>query len=489
MNSIKIKLITICFFITGSLLAQHKRTKVEQNIKVDNSVTIDLNTSHCDIIFDTWNKNNVEIEAYVEGEKMSSESLNEILKSWKIDVDATHNYVSITSSNEGVNKNWVEREDDGDLISIILDELKFELADLPDAIISGLTMDVPTIPELPEMPELPELPEGINNMEFDYDAYKKDGEAYLEKYNEKFNSTYGKDFEAKMEAWGEKFGEEWGEKFGKRMEAWGEAFEKRFNDEEFEDRMEAWGERYAAKMEAHAERIEAKAERAEAYAERAENLRERQNERNALLKSRHKEVEKLLNEKRSAVKKTIKIKIPKSAKLKVNVKYGEVEFASNISDLKANLSHSKLTAQNINGSSTSINVSYAPVHIGVWGMGTLNLNYVQEAEIGEAKNLVLTGVSSNIDINNLSGSAIIDGNIGDLNIKNIDEAFNNLNVILQNSNAFIKLPHVNCNVQFKGNHSKFVHPKHSGNSDSYSEYTNSSKNIIINAKYSNVEME
>jgi len=367
--------------------------------------------------------------------------------------------------------------------------LKFELADLPDAIISGLTMDVPTIPELPEMPELPELPEGINNMEFDYDAYKKDGEAYLEKYNEKFNSTYGKDFEAKMEAWGEKFGEEWGEKFGKRMEAWGEAFEKRFNDEEFEDRMEAWGERYAAKMEAHAERIEAKAERAEAYAERAENLRERQNERNALLKSRHKEVEKLLNEKRSAVKKTIKIKIPKSAKLKVNVKYGEVEFASNISDLKANLSHSKLTAQNINGSSTSINVSYAPVHIGVWGMGTLNLNYVQEAEIGEAKNLVLTGVSSNIDINNLSGSAIIDGNIGDLNIKNIDEAFNNLNVILQNSNAFIKLPHVNCNVQFKGNHSKFVHPKHSGNSDSYSEYTNSSKNIIINAKYSNVEME
>lgn len=496
MNSIikTIKLLIVCFLVTGSLFAQQRRTKVEQSIKVDKDVSVELNTSHCNIVFDVWNKNTIEIEAYIEGERLTGEALDQALKSWNVDIDATQSHVSINTGNGNSRTIWVDNEssNDGDLISIVLDELKFELADLPEAIMNGLTMDIPNVPALPEMPELPALPEGINNMEFDYDAYKRDGEAYLEKYTEKFDSTYGKEFEARMEAWGEKFGEEWGERFGKRMEAWGEAFEKRFNDEEFTNKMEAWGERYAEQMEAHAERMKASANRREAHADRVQALKERAKERSILIKNRHKEVEKLLNDKSgNAVKKTIKIKMPKAVKLKLNVKYGEVEFASNIDNLKADLSHSKLTAESINGSSTSINASYSPIAIGIWNLGELNLNYVKEAELGVVNNLVLNAVSSNIEIENLSGSAIIDGNIGDLSIDKIDDTFNNLNIILQNSNAFIKLPTVNCNVQFKGSHTEFRHPNHKGsiNSTSYSENKQSSKNIIINAKYSNVEME
>ena len=48
---------------------------MSQTIKVDKEVTIDLNTSYCNIVFDTWNKNVVEIEAYIEGEKLSKEEL------------------------------------------------------------------------------------------------------------------------------------------------------------------------------------------------------------------------------------------------------------------------------------------------------------------------------------------------------------------------------------------------------------------------------
>ena len=183
--------------------------------------------------------------------------------------------------------------------------------------------------------------------------------------------------------------------------------------------------------------------------------------------------------------------MPNHAKLKVNIKYGEVEFASNVNDLKANLSHSKFTAYSVNGSSTSINASYSPVNVEFWNLGELNLNYVNHAEIKEVKQLVLNAISSNIDIGKLTGSAIIDGNIGDLNISKIEDSFSNLNIILQNSNAFIKLPNIDANVQYKGSYSKFSHPNQSAKntSSSFSKSGSSGKSIIINAKYSNVEME
>ncbi|WP_158849546.1 hypothetical protein [Algibacter sp. L1A34] len=492
---IKIKLLMLSFVLTASAFGQQKLTKLEQSIKVNKDVVIDLNTSHCNVVFDTWNKNTIEIEAYVEGEKISGEALKSVLKSWDVDIDATYDKVSINTNKTNSNVVWVEKneDNDGDLLTIIFDELKYELADLPQAIMNGLAVGVPEMPAMPEMPQLPELPTDAHAMEFDYEAYKRDGEKYLKKYEEKFESTYGKDFEAKMEAWGERFGEEWGEKFGKHMEVWAEDFEKRFDSEEFEEKMEAWGERFGAQMEAQAERIEAQANRVEAQGKRVEANRERQQERAILLKNRQKEIEKLMKgHGDSNVKKTIKIKMPNHAKLKVNIKYGEVEFASNINDLKANLSHSKFTAYSINGSSTSINASYSPVNVSIWNLGELNLNYVKDAKIKEVKQLVLNATSSNIDIDKLTGSAIIDGNIGDLNISKIEDSFNNLNIILQNSNAFIKLPNVDTNVQYKGSYSKFTHPNQSDknqSSSSFSKSGSSGKSIIINAKYSNVEME
>ena len=70
---IKIKLFALSFLISGSIMAQQKLTKVSQSIKVDKDVVVDLNTSYSNIIIDTWNKNTIEIEAYIEGEKLSKE--------------------------------------------------------------------------------------------------------------------------------------------------------------------------------------------------------------------------------------------------------------------------------------------------------------------------------------------------------------------------------------------------------------------------------
>ena len=96
-TKIKMKLVALCFLITGSLIAQQKLTKISQSIKVDKDVVVNLNTSYSNIVFDTWNKNTIEIEAYVEGEKLSQEELEDALKHWDVDIDATSSKVSIST--------------------------------------------------------------------------------------------------------------------------------------------------------------------------------------------------------------------------------------------------------------------------------------------------------------------------------------------------------------------------------------------------------
>ncbi|SFD03699.1 hypothetical protein [Algibacter pectinivorans] len=525
MNSfyIKIKFVVLCFLISGSIAAQQKLTKVSQSIKVDKDVVVDLNTSYCNIVFDTWNKNTVEIEAYIEGEKLSKDQLDDALKQWHIDIDATTNKVIINAgSGHAPNAMWAHHEaydcdncDDDYGVGAILNELKFELADMPE-----MHINIPEIPEMPEipqmfeMPELPELPEGVNAVAFDYEAYKEQGEDYLEKWSRKFESKYGKDYAKKMEAWGEKFGKEWSDKYGddfaEKMEAWGEKFGEEWG-EKYAERMEEWGERFAERMEAQASRVEAQAEHIAANAERMAAQKERAmmhremakehakdrkahlKERAVLIKERELEIEKLLDNKSAIkVKKTIKIKIPKDAKLRVNVKYGEIEFANNIDNLKADLAYTKFKALSINGSSTSINASYSPIQITHWNLGELNLNYVKSADIEHVAHLVLNLTSSEVDIESLTGSAIIDSNIGDVDIYNIEDSFNNLNIILQNSNAVIGLPKTDYSMQYKGTHSRLAQPDQAVKSNTSNFSTgnpSTGKTILINAKYSDITMQ
>src|SRR6056300_1579016 len=146
MNSriITMNLFAICFFVVGSIMAQNKLTKVSQSIKVDKDVVIDLNTSNCNIVFDTWNKDTVEIEAYIQGEKLSDEELQNALKLWKVDVDATQSEVSINAFGIG-SRNWVVRTSGDDDVRVILKELKYELAEMPE-------MDFEVNVEVPEIP-------------------------------------------------------------------------------------------------------------------------------------------------------------------------------------------------------------------------------------------------------------------------------------------------------------------------------------------------
>ncbi|MCT4628371.1 hypothetical protein [Winogradskyella sp.] len=540
MNTIRV--LVLCL-LTSFGYAQKKLSKVSQSIKVDKDVVIDLNTSYAEIEIDTWNRDIVEVEAYIESDKLSKEELERALEAWNLKVDASNNKVVISSSGGRA----LGLFSDGDYTAVLKD-LEFELADLPEMpevmVLPEMPEmgelpvmpELPEMPEMPEFPELPELPDGINSISFDYDRYQKEGEKYLSEWSEKYERKGGKElqksmeewakkfaesgYQEKMEKWGEEYGkrfegkwakdmEKWGEKFGEKyakdMEKWGEEFGEKFG-KEWAEKMEVWGERLEQQMERQAELLERKAERneriierqaraAERHAERTEALAERaaklaerrhaeRNERASILAKRIKE------DGNSKVRKVIKIKIPKKAKLKTNIRHGELKLSSVIYNLSGDISHAFLVADNIDGSETSINVSYSPVVIKSWNLGTLNLNYVDKAQIKNAKSLVLNSKSSNINIENLSDTGIIDGSFGDLTISNLTESFKNLNLILENSDAFVNLPkNVDYNMYFKGNRSKFNNKATSQKTiRNYPEGNSSDRNIIVNAKFSSVIM-
>ncbi|WP_178984681.1 YggN family protein [Winogradskyella helgolandensis] len=517
MNTIRI--LVMCL-ITTFCYAQKKMSKTSQSIKVNKDVVVELNTSYVEIEIDTWNKDVVEVEAYIEGDKLSDEELKNALKAWQLKVEGSNNNV-IISSIGGMSSGSFPDSDYAD----VLKELEYQLIELPEMpempempmmpimpAIAEMPL-IPEIPEMPVMPKLPELPKGITTIEFDYEAYQKDGETYLAEWSKKYEKQGGKEFQKKMEDWARKFGdsgyqekmEKWGEEYGKRfegkwardmekwgekfgdkygkdMEKWGEEFGEKFG-KEWGEKMEIWGERLEKQMEQQADAMEKRGEslekRQEALAKRYEHMADR---RSSVY------VKRLESGNNSKIKKVIKIKIPKKAQLKTNIRHGELKITSVIHNMKGDISHSFLVAEHIDGSETSINVSYSPVIVNIWNMGTLNLNFVDKAQIKTAQNLVLNSKSSNVTLGNLNDTAIIDGSFGDLTISNLSATFKNLNLVLENSDALINLPQaIDYTLYFKGNRSKYNNKTTEQKTiRHYPDGQNSNRNIVVNAKFSNV---
>lgn len=493
----KTKIITLLFLtlISLSVKAQQKLNKATQTVSANKEVTINLNTSHTNIEVETWTKNYVEVEAYIESKKLSKEELKKYLNDWSITVNGSGDSISITSKgsrglwDSDINTALFDCESI-DALSNINFDMDMNLKPLLEGIkgleaLKGLE-SLKGLPETLKMLRIPESPDGNYSLDFDFDKYQKEGEKYLDSWSKKYRKDYGEDYENEMRAWaksikkadiakfekeigiwGENFGEElgkaieegFGKDFEKNMEKWGEEFGKKF-EKEFAPAIEKWGNEFG---EAFEKKIE------DAFSEDATLHKKEKTKPQDLIK-------------------TIKIKMPKKAKLKLNVRHGELKMASALQNVNGDIAHGSLLAQTINGSNTSINMSYATVFIKEWNSGELNLKYVDEAMIQHVNELMLNAVSSNISLDYIKGNTIIDGSFGELTINNIEPTFNNLNIVLENSDARLKLPkNVDYKLFFKGNKSQFNNETISTKKiDNFLNKTSSNNTIVINAKYSHV---
>lgn len=541
-------LLGAAILMAGIVSAQDR---YKESFKASKDMMVSVNTAYTNVIFETWNKDLVEVEAYVDGKDLSEKEKKEIYKNWKFDVLGNSKKVVITSNASSYSEGIGAMAGLDALKSLeALKSLKAlekvpKLEKMPDFDFD-FNIVVPDIPEFREVPEWPFTKDSPNisnrngnhtvhfgdhdGKHFDEDAYEKDKAGYVAKLNKKYNTkvttkqvdrwldevdVWADEFSKVMESWGEEFGqkfsdkfgpdferkmENWGEEFGKQMEAWGEEFGEKFGKdmekwgEEFGKDMEKWGEEFGDKfgedIEKWAEEFE---KNAEEWAEKYEGQNGKSNNTNVIILEG-------MNDKHSGRKanKTIIVRMPKGTKTEVDVRYGELKMASAY-NMKATLNYSTLTANSIDGGNTLIDASYGPVFVNQWNNGRLNVNYVEDCRLNTVAVIELDSNSSDVTINELLTKGILSGSFGNLYLSKVAPNFKSLDVTLENTDAALHLPNTSFDFYYQGKKSQFTPSKslkltESNQSDQKSfkgfhKTKASGKTITIHANYSNVQFQ
>lgn len=470
--------LTLCLISIGSAYGQKQTKTYAESFNVSENAVLDINTSHADIEFETWNKNQILVEATITLVGVSDEEAEDYFKNGKIEIVGNSKKVTITT---GVENSWFFKHATGDYNNFDFHYDSPRVFEMDNEAIEIAVM--PDFPEMFEMPPMPPMPQA----EFDYKAFKKDGKKYLETWQKEFSKGFNKDYEKKLEEWGERMEEKRQEMDEKRTLL-------------HEKKQETIKKRYL-------QLSEKRHERQQLLTIQSNNLSKRSDSTNLFViqgDSLHNGPNMFYfsngtKNRNYEVKKIIKVKLPKSIKIKMNVRHGEVKLAENTRNLNATLSHSSLLAATIDGDGTSIRASYTPVSVQKWNYGQLQANYSEHVDLKEVLNLRLSATSSDVVIDKLLKSAFIKNDFGPIRIKSVAKDFKELDISLKNAELECDLPSSAYTVYFKGTSSKFSSPTNlslvrTKNLNSFVQKgyhlnKNSDRSIVINSEYSEVILE
>lgn len=467
----------LCLISTGWGYGQKETKTFNETFSVSKDAVLTVDTSHTDIEFETWDKDQVAIAATIEIEGATAEEAEDYLERENFEIMGNSQKVEIRTRG---GRSWAFSNSISDIR-----DFRFEMPEIPSFDGFDMAFD---IMELPEIAELPEFPHGLVP-HFDYGAFKENGEEYMEKWKEEFEETFGEEYQKKMEEW------------GKRLEERQKEREKRREEhlKRVEERVERRAKQREEMMEERAKRME------EVQKRREEQLQNREKREHSFFISNEDSDGPSIfyfnsdgENKNYKVKKTIKIKMPKGMKIKMNVRHGEVKLADNVWHMDAKLSHSALWASRIDGDKTTIRASYSPVRVDYWNLGNLQANYSERVDLKEVVDIRLNTTSSNVTIDKLIKNAFVKNDFGQLKIQSITNDFDDLDISLQNAELEFNVPDVAFDIYVNSTSSTFSSPArlnlertrnhnniiHKG----YHLNTKSGKSIVINSKYSEVNL-
>ena len=485
------------FLLALSAYGQKETKTYNESFKVAGDAVIDINTSYADIEFETWDKNEVSVQAVIELEGATKEEADAYFKKGGIKILGNSKSIEISTQAEGLFSYGTSIGD------IQIDDFIIEIPEFPELEPLFLDLEIPDLPEFPEIMEMPPMPLlGMQN--FDYDRYQKEGKKYMKEWKKEFDETFDEEYQERMA--------EWAERIEERTAAWKERQEERneLQKERMEERKMLMEERKEQLMERQKVRVEAQKERARAMKDRQKAIilarKAADSTRFLFIDS-----DSLQNSpnfffnfssgahKKYNVKKTIKIKMPKSAKIKMNVRHGEVKLAQNTVDMKATLSYARLLAYTIDGERTNIVASYSPVSVQTWEKGSLNTKFSDNISLKDVKFLNLSANSSDVTIDRLLNSAYIKNNLGALRINGMDKGFKVLDISVKHGEFKCDLPSSAYKIYVRGTSSKLKSPttlvwdrsENRTNSihEGYHLNKNTNSSIVINSVYSDVELD
>lgn len=488
MKTYKYNLTTFILLFAVVVNAQTFDKKIKESFKVNSEVEIVINASYTDVEIETWNRNEVSVEAIMEVSGVEKSEANKILKKWKFEALGNKNTVKINSASSNMDFNF----------NFDFPEIEMPLVEIPE-----FNFDFPEI----EFPEIPEMPQ----MEFDFEAYKTDS-LYLKNYKLKVseqldifkNSDFKKqldslrnspEYKKKMEefknagqkmaaklkesAWFKELDsmqnrpeykmkmkemEEAGKKMAAKLKesTWFKETEARLNSEEFKRSTEK------AKKNAEKGRIEALKSK-EKYLKQAEltkieteKVREeikRLNEEGKLdsLKNYSETTYFNLNKNYNSkviIKKYLKIKVPKKATFNLNVRHGKVTIPESNKKISVNMSYGNFVGGIINGDNNDLIFANSPVTISSLIISNITLKNVPNAAFGTFENVNLFSNSSDVIINKIGKNVTLNQKFGNIIVNNIVSDFKNLDLNFEYAKTTIPLEKLEANYTLDTSKSK-----------------------------------
>lgn len=484
-HPIAFKIATLALIVVSVETYGQKQTKVyKEKFNVGNESVLELNTSYADIEFETWDKNEVQIDAIVEIEGISSEEAENYFKANPIKI--VGNSTNIEVSTQG-GFSWISGGHPTNM-----EDFHIEIPEIPEMDFFFGAPPIPELPEFPEMAPMPPIPPvAAKSFEFDYEAYEKDGEKYLKKWKKDFDKDFNEGFKKEMEAWSNEMKAR-SQEIKLRRDQMGEEHKRAM-----EDRQEAMKDRQEAMVE-HQIKIQKKLENKVKNQVGKQIIIERES-------SSDSDTPNIFywssdgKESNLKVKKSIRIKMPKSTKLKMNVRHGEVKLAENTKNIDATLSYATLLASTIDGDKTHIVSLYSPVTVLQWNYGQLKADYSEKVDLRQVRNLILNATSSEVTIDQLLKSIVARNDFGALHVNSVSKDFTNIDISLQNAELDFALPQTPFEISYTGTASEFnpsqklqLYKTQKGNNVAYKGKHlggNNGKWVTLNAKYSEVNLE
>ncbi len=312
MKKISYKILIVLLSAFQFSQAQNTKEKQKESFLVQPNVVIDINTRYTNIEIETWDKNEVVVEAFmeVEGEDITPKMRDDLFNKWDFEAVGNSKLVRVHSRSksridihsfnfDAPNYNHFE----SDLVDLSLGAL-----DVLDS--ADFAVPIPPMPELP-VPPMPQTPS-----KFDFKAYKKD-KSYLKKWKKKNEKIIGKNAKIKVNGTSLTINNyEYDSIQGKELKERIKEIEKKAQ-KQLEREL-----KYKALIEKRTQLL------VEREKKRAEKLKVIHEKREALQERRRTDIQKILKQRSNIkIKRFIKIKAPKSAKFNMNVRYGELSFS------------------------------------------------------------------------------------------------------------------------------------------------------------------
>ncbi|MFK8060793.1 MAG: hypothetical protein AB8B78_11970 [Polaribacter sp.] len=446
-----ITIFALCFL--GTIYAQKFDKKFTENFKVNKDVEVSINASNTDINVTTWNKDEVQVQAFLEIEGLSKEEAEKYFKNWDFEALGNKRKVEITSKGDysfGANKDF-----------LIFNDMNF------------------SFPEI-EMPNFDMIV--IPDMDFDFDT----------DFDFDFDFEDLDDLDKNMGKNG-KYEFNWNDGSDKvviKTEKQWKAFKKTKKYKELKKKMAETKEKMKKKFAKS--KIEMKKELANIKLEFKKIDREKI--RKELVKAKEHIMKMKLNFRSSSnsddmtingkkikIKKRLEIKVPKKATFDLNTRHCKLKLPNTVAS--GNVKYGTFDANNLIGG--KLTIDYSPVKIKDLNACTLFLNNVTDAKIASVTNSTMSNNSSGVQIFKINENVNLTDKFGELTINSFNTDFGTFVLNLSHSDATVILGDVGCKFKYNVNKVKLENKQVSNKNKSASK-----NNLIkLNGDYSQITIK